>query len=1000
MLPPLPTASPGLNTVELLFQLASALLHRSRTFEQLDDVQCAIEHFRYLRGLPLDSFGVSRSKVTEPLVEALSLHVQLCTQDATRNMEEMLALCRELLASDIQTSFPTAAFTSLYPAIHTELFRGRHGPLLDEIIACLRDAVTVCPPHLRQIHLCLASSLYGRFAVTHSKEDYEDSRALFETFVDPNQSRENMNSDQVLALMGLLVLTSHRANYFKDPEDFEELISHCRSMLSCASLPKDARSLIIGSLVVCARRRFQYHGLSDGLQEPSSFDPELVRIVSSQGSAVFEDLSYFDAIRETYSETAAVEKKILDLREILSNTRPGTPPHSKCLERLAGWYRTKFSVTNNIADIDESIKYWRLLIDAADPDVPSGSPSIYLARLCTTLVLAFKGTNKISYLDESITLCHDILKLKGAERMHFNTIRVLISSLLARLSFFNRIEDLNELMRLIPLAVDNRYAQAPERFRLSCFWAYLARRIGHPSILVAYKKAMALIQDSLSFSPTVQIQHGRLVATDEYSKRMPLDYASYQVDLGQLEAAIETLEQGRALLWSEMRSLRTPIAEPIEEDLPLAKRLSEINEELETVTMSIAPSRRLEAESRGTGGMDAFGRLFVRRRKLLEERNTLISRSEGRPGFSGFSKTPSFATLRSAASRGPVIIINHCEWRCDILILLSNAPPSLIPTHDDFFDRASRLKDRLLDTRRNCGLDSPEYELTLAFVLSELYQLVGKPVIQRLRELGIPEQSRIWWCPTSVFCSLPLHAMGPIPQADDAEAKPQYFPDLYICSYTPTLSALIESRSRDPPPSGKSSLLLVAQPDASLPDAQTEIKVIQALSVQVTSLISEDATSSAVVDGLGSHQLVHFACHGMLERAKPFDASFELHGDDRLTLLEIVRSRRLPSAEFAFLAACHTAELTEDSVSDEGLHLVAAMQYCGFRSAVGTMWAMADIDGPDLAKHFYRSMFAKRKKGIPYYERSAEALRDAVQKLRRKRKISLERWVNFVHYGA
>ncbi len=485
-------------------------------------------------------------------------------------------------------------------------------------------------------------------------------------------------------------------------------------------------------------------------------------------------------------------------------------------------------------------------------------------------------------------------------------------------------------------------------------------------------------------------------------KKMPLDYASYQVDLGQLEAAIETLEQGRALLWSEMRGLRTLITEPIEEDLPLAKRLAEINQELEAVTMSIAPSRRLETENNGTqgsDGMDAFGRLFVRQRKLLEERDALVSQTQGRPGFERFSKTPSFATLRSAASHGPVIIINHCEWRCDILILLSDAPPSLIPTPEDFFDRASKLKDRLLDIRNNCGLDSPEYDLTLGFVLSELYQLVGKPVIQRLRKIGIPEQSRIWWCPTSAFCSLPLHAIGPIPPTDEVKVKPQYISDLYICSYTPTLSALIESRSRDAHPSGNSSLLLVAQPDTSLPDAQTEIKIIQALSVQVTSLVSEDATSSAVVDGLRGHQLVHFACHGTLERAKPFDASFELHGGDRLTLLEIVRSR-LPSAEFAFLAACHTAELTEASVPDEGLHLVAAMQYCGFRSAVGTMWAMADVDGPDLAKHFYKSMLSKKKKGIPYYERAAEALRDAVQKLRRKKKISFERWVNFVHYGA
>jgi CHAT domain-containing protein len=116
-------------------------------------------------------------------------------------------------------------------------------------------------------------------------------------------------------------------------------------------------------------------------------------------------------------------------------------------------------------------------------------------------------------------------------------------------------------------------------------------------------------------------------------------------------------------------------------------------------------------------------------------------------------------------------------------------------------------------------------------------------------------------------------------------------------------------------------------------------------------------------------------------------------------LLDIVRSQ-LPDAEFAFLSACHTAELTDESISDEVLHLAAAMQFCGFRSVVGTMWAMADIDGRDLARHFYQSVFSDGLQGAPYYKRTAEALRDAVKALRRKGAMTLERWVNFVHYGA
>jgi hypothetical protein len=64
------------------------------------------------------------------------------------------------------------------------------------------------------------------------------------------------------------------------------------------------------------------------------------------------------------------------------------------------------------------------------------------------------------------------------------------------------------------------------------------------------------------------------------------------------------------------------------------------------------------------------------------------------------------------------------------------------------------------------------------------------------------------------------------------------------------------------------------------------------------------------------------------------------------------------------------------------------------------MLAIADEDGQDPSVHFYSKMFAA---GVPVqsasYEKSARALRHATQKLRTKG-ISLERWVNFVHYRA
>ncbi|KAH9970427.1 CHAT domain-containing protein, partial [Lactifluus volemus] len=530
------------------------------------------------------------------------------------------------------------------------------------------------------------------------------------------------------------------------------------------------------------------------------------------------------------------------------------------------------------------------------------------------------------------------------------------------------------------------------RFRLSYEWAIIAHHFGHPSVTDAYENGFKDMQDTLSYAPTLESQHHRLVSMRIGFQDMPLWYASYQIDKGQPIKAIETLERGRALLWSEMRDFRTSTDQLRAVDPTLAAEFEAINRDLEQVTMSMAPCGNMETDSWKT---DPFSHLVAKQRQVLGDRNKLISRIRALPNFRNFLEPPSFDALRSAALHGPVIIINHCMWRCDLLVLFRDSL-SLITTTDDFYSRAIELGDRLVDARKHHRLESKKYERALRSVLQSLYELVGKPVIEVLREMKIPEQSRVWWCPTSVFCYLPLHAMGPIP-SDDGVTR--YFSDIYIPSYTPSLSALITSRK--PQAEGqtfqKPSILLVAQPE-SLKHAIPEIWTIQRLTTTVTSLISKNATPSSVVEGLKHHQFSHFVCHGNLEEGKPFNASFKLSGGRQLTLLEIVRSQ-LPTAEFAFLSACHTAELTEESIPGEALHLTAAMQYCGFRSVVGTMWAMADQDGQYLAEDFYKSILSSDEPGVPYYERSARALRDAVKNFRSK-KVPLERWVNYVHYGA
>ena len=937
--------------LDSFFHLASALFMRSKVTKQPGDAIYAAKYLVHLRDQPHETLSISRHRVTELLVDALAFQVELEAGNVMQNIREIAILSRELFiieTSDIDT---TRLIDFIWEVALSKIdLLGVPEQPLDELIECLRAAMKR-RPDLPQARAAFAMSLVLRYFMTSVDDDYEEAVSiLVEMTTSGNSQDKSVARLQGFATGLAAVLAMARSSAHWTPEYLEEAMYRTRTFLGSPSYAEFFSHIIINPEVV-AKDRFRYFGSIEGVEEPSG------SFVSLPVSAM--------PVSEAFDEMVSLGLVIND---------------------------------GDTMKIDEAIKKGR--------SIATSSPEArILDTFCDILSEAFHRTKKIEYLNESIRIRRQALESPTfPQALRLRTFPSLSRSLLARSHYFPgyRAQDIDEGLELLTQCVNNTHVRLPDRLRLVCLWADFSRSIRHPSVSSVYKTALSLMQDTPLFSPTLQLQHA-ILAMYDVAHSLPLDYASYQLDHHQLEEAIETLERGRALLWSEMRHLRVPTNQLLEAYPDLGRKFAAVNRDLEELTKSIPPSHKLsmdDAPADNLRAVDPFGRLLLTQRGLLKERDKLISQIQTLPGFDTFLASPSFDRLRSAASSGPIIIINLSIWRSDILVLLHHLPPSLIPTPDNFYSHANALKDKLLDSRRKSGLDSSHYEETLAYVLKELYKLVGKPVIDRLHQLQVPEQSRIWWCPTSVFCSLPLHAMGPIP-SDDGE--PRYFLDLYVCSYTPTLSALMNSHHH-----GSSSLsfdrpsvLLVAQPGKSLPTVGGEIEVVQALDAEVTSLISETATPATVIDGFHHHQFVHFACHGTLEAGKPFKTGFELHGDARLTLLEIVRAH-LPTAEFAFLSACHTAAMTEGSVMDEGLHLAAAIQYCGFRSVVGTMWAMVDEDGQELAENFYRALFsnARRDQGIPYHERSAKALRVAVKKLRRKRWITLERWVNFVHYGA
>ena len=615
------------------------------------------------------------------------------------------------------------------------------------------------------------------------------------------------------------------------------------------------------------------------------------------------------------------------------------------------------------------------------------------------LLLSFMRGRREKELENSIEIARDLLEMRPKQMRRVKLLRMLA---FCHALGNHDLEHKNKSVSMFEDAFQDESATTSERLSIAWWWATFARAWDHPTATLAYQNTLSALQLAFTGVFTIQRQSsamGRLGS----EIHIPLDYASYQIEKGQLELAVETIERGKTLIWSEIYGLRTSAGRLRTVNPNLADRLATVNQKLLTVNASILDRRvvgsRLDDEE-DHEHIDTFSPTFKEQRRLLHERQEIVAEIKTLPGFENFMETVRFRALQTAASRGPIIVINHCQWRCDILIVLRDSPPAHIPTTEGFYERAKMLASTLLDARRKYAVESELYQQELRSILKELFERVGQPVLKKLRELGIVEQSRIWWYPTSAFCSLPLHAMGPVPSTDGRE---RYFSDLYICSYTPSLSALIAARTPTAPTSDHGpTLLFVGRPNES-PRGTRDMKVIRSIGVPATRLVFGNATREAVINGLYKHRLAHFACRSHREEGKPFDTALELDGGDRIALLDIVRCR-VPTTELAVLSCGRTAELVDGTNTDfvEGLHLAAAMQYYGFGSVVGTMWDLGDVGGEDLSLGFYKEMLsggAVDDEGVSPSERSARALQYMVQKLRETR-VTLQRWSNWVHYGA
>ncbi|KAG2124944.1 CHAT domain-containing protein, partial [Suillus cothurnatus] len=249
-------------------------------------------------------------------------------------------------------------------------------------------------------------------------------------------------------------------------------------------------------------------------------------------------------------------------------------------------------------------------------------------------------------------------------------------------------------------------------------------------------------------------------------------------------------------------------------------------------------------------------------------------------------------------------------------------------------------------------------------------------------DLKLRRRSRIWLCPTAAFTFIPLHAAHPFRMKADRSGRELYLEDIYIYSYTPTLSALMRSRRAMKTCHPRYSRRLDS---ANLVQGKARFSPLSI------------ASSSLSVNSFlpMSNSLVHLACHGKQDRNQPYHSRFAMR-EKPLTLLDITENHA-PQAEFAFLSACHTA-IGDEETPDEVIHLAAGLQFSGFKSVVGTLWVVDDAFAKHVIEAFYEKMFEDSEDGVIYCTKAARVLNHATDVVRKK--VPLEQRIVFIHIGV
>jgi tetratricopeptide (TPR) repeat protein len=859
----------------------------------------------------------------------------------------------------------------------------------------------------------LAVALTSRFEQSGDPSDLADLDEAIELYgaaltvsPDDQPGRHGIESN----LCGALLARYENSDAL---EDLDEAISVGRAALAGMPAGAPGRATALCNLSGALRVRYETAGAQPDVDEAVAAGRAAVESVSDDDPQRTVYLSGLGLALQTRSARTGspsdLDEAIACLRAAVRALPDGHPDRAMQLSNLGAALRERSSRTEEIGDLDDAVEIGQAAVAAT----PRGHPGFGMRQYNLSVALRARFNHAGDPADLDAAYQAVLAAEATVPAVHPGRALVLLN--LGRISYDRSSHDglpavekadrVRQARQALRQAAGCPTGMLSERLEAAAVWGEAAGELGDwPDAVRGYATAVEL----LARLAWPGLDPGdRLHILTRYLG-LGADAAAAALRAADPSTAVELLERARGVLLANAIEARTDRSALFEIAPELAGRMDAVRAELDRP--DIAPPLTVRRVGGGVYGLpadsageqllrEAATRHAERRRYLAREWDDLVAQARQLPGFGDFLGPSSAADLSRCAADGPVAIVNISRHGSHALIITPDQP-TVVPLDQIAFDETLERIDTLQAALAALA-DSPATEQHAQQVLDQtldwLAESITTPVAQALaspppataQPYRASPPGRLWWCPVGPAAFLPLHAAS----------------DQWVCSYTPTLRALIEARARAAG-TGESHgrMLAVALPETpglgELPQAQLEVEQVARFAPGATVLTAGLATRARLLAELPGHCFLHFAGHS---KQDPNDlasgalCTYDHQGTGPTTLSDLARLR-LTDARLAFLSSCEAA-LGAFDVPDEAIHLAGSLLLAGFTHVIATQWTVFDTIAPQVAEAFYARLSSRDARGDTLLDpaRSARCLHDAIAHLRDRYPSLL--WAPYIHIG-